>query len=429
MKASDVAIIIQNLVQFYSIKAGIDALINKGYIVDIYVPVFNDSTGMDDMFNATYSSLISLGYSPMRLLDNLKKYRILLEPYPIKTYEFKYKYRIKYEYAPIAAKPNLTYIPEENIYYDAILCTGDYEAEYLKAYSNTYVIGSLKYINFHKKLNIKNNKSILLYLPTYGNLSSIDNIINTINSLKQDYYIIAKFHHGTSFLKAEIDRINQLINVCDEFYDHTTQLSELLEKTKVVLTDNSGSIFESIYVQVPVAIYSDDTNKNKIGNFNTIQHMAVKSGFIPYTNNLSDIPEILKAAISEKYINKENELKKILFNDIKNPVDNFINVIEKYLSDNVNTNYKSIHDLLASNYKNNLELINKLNFSLNQERDITSKKEIEIKNLKNNINILENQISSKNKIIDYYRDGKLYKFANWLYKIYHTLIGKRNNYK
>lgn len=429
MKELDLAIVIQNLVQFYSIKAGIDALINKGYIVDIYVPIFNDSTGMDDMFNATYSSLISLGYSPMRLLDNSKKYKILLEPYPIKTYEFKYKYRIKYEYAPIAAKPNLTYIPEENIYYDAILCTGDYEAEYLKAYSNTYVIGNLKHINFHKKLNVKNNKPILLYLPTYGNLSSIDNILNTINSLKKDYYIITKFHHGTSFLKAEINRINQLINVCDEFYDHTTQLSELLEKTKVVLTDNSGSIFESIYVQVPVAIYSDDTNKNKIGNFNTIQHMAVENGFIPYTNNLSDIPKILKAAISEKYINKENELKKILFNDIKNPIDNFINVIEKYLSNNINNNYKSIHDLLVNDYKDNLELINKLNFSLNTQHDITSKKDIEINNLKENINKLESQISYKDKLINYYTEGKLYKFTNKLYKIYHKLIGKGNNYK
>lgn len=425
-----IAITIQNLVQFYSIKNGIDALIAKGYFVDIYVPKSEDTLGFKNMFNETYDALINLGYSPSRTVTNAKKYKILLEPYPMDDYiKFNFKYRIKYKYAPIAAKPKLTCNPESNIVYDAILCYGSYEANYLKAYTNTYIIGNLKYINFSRTVTSKNNKPILLYLPTYGNNSSIDNIIASLNSLKNEYYIITKLHHGTSFLNEEKDRIEKLKELSNEYYDHNTQLTDLLSQASIVLSDNSGSIFEAIYARVPLAIFSEDLNKNKIGEFNTTQYEIVKKGFVPYTNNPSDISQILKDALSKEYIEKQKKLKEILFHNSSDSIKDFVDVIELYLNDKINIANKSIHDVLVTNYLEKISIINKLNEIINNQKDIILNHNNNILNKNYELEHLKFILSQKEKMLSYYENGKLYKLSNSIYKKYHKFIGKGKKYE
>lgn len=432
-----IAITIQNLVQFYSMKNGIDALTAKGYLVDIFVPISEDSLGFGNMFNETYHSLVDIGYNPLRTVDKSKKYKILLEPYPMDDYiKFNFKYRIKYKYAPIAAKPKLTCNPENNIVYDAILCYGSYEANYLKAYANTYIIGNLKYINFSRSLSTKNNKQILLYLPTYGNNSSIDSVITSLKSLKNDYYIITKAHHGTSFLNEEKNRIEKLKDISDEYYDHNTQLTDLLSQASVVLSDNSGSIFEAIYATVPLAIFADDLNQNKIGDFNTTQYEIVKKEFVPYTNNPSDISKILKDALSEEYIEKQKKLKEMLFYNSSDPIKDFVDIIEIYLTDNIDITNKFIHDVLVTNYLEKITMINKLNAIianqknlLDNQNDIILNHNNSILNKNHELEHLKLILSQKEKILSYYENGKLYKLSKSIYKKYHRFIGKGKNYE
>ena len=346
--------------------------------------------------------------------------------------KFNFKYRIKYKYSLISAKPNLVYKPESNIYYDAILCYGPYEANYLKVYSKTELIGNLKYLNFEKKPNIINtDKKILLYLPTYGDVSSIDSILESLNKLKEKYYIITKFHHGTSFLKSENERIIELKQLVDEYYDHKTELVELLSNVDVVLSDNSGSIFEAIYAKVPVAIYSTDINKNKLKNFDTVQYKLVQEGYIPYSNNAYEIENILDQSLSETCIQKQNELRKSLFYLPEDPLNSFIKVIEKYLNDNINHDYKNLHDILIEDYNTKAITINHTQSALlNYENETIKlkdniekyKKELSEKNLL--ISIYEKTLANKNLIISYYEKGKLYKISKKIYKLYYKLNNK-----
>ena len=88
--------------------------------------------------------------------------------------------------------------------------------------------------------------------------------------------------------------------MADEWYDLNTSLSYLLSKSDVVLSDNSGAIFEALYNDVPVAIFAKNINK-KLGNFDTIQYDLVTSDIIPYTNNPDDIFKILSLSCSDKY--------------------------------------------------------------------------------------------------------------------------------
>ena len=423
MEKRDIAITIQNMVQFYSIKNGIDALLKKGYNVDIYIPQTTHESGIGDLYDDTYNTLINSNYVLKREADDNITYKILMEPYPMDIYlKINHKYRLKYKYAPIPAKPNLTCTASTNIYYDGIICYGDYDASYLKAYSNTYVIGNMKYIGFKRNPVLINNKPILLFLPTYGENSSIDKLIDELKKLKNNYYIIVKSHHGTSYLKNELYRINKLKEIVDEFYDHSTQLIDLLSKAHVVLSDNSGAIFEAIYAEVPIAIFSNDLNANKLNDFNTTQYDIVNEGYIPYTKEPSNIKQVLDEAMSDEYNEKIKEIKGKLFHISDDPVEEFVNVINLFMNDKINKKYKALHDLIVNSYANYSDLKNENN-QIKYEND-QIKKELQLSSQK--LEEFKKEIDQKDTIIYYYKTGKLYKLSNKIYNIYHKINKKRS---
>ena len=158
-----IAVTIQNYVQFYSIKRVIDKLITQGCIVDIFVPHARDTWGLKEMFDDIYAYLKKEGYN-VRRKPLKKKYKILLEPYPMEYYfSFNYDYRLKYNYGLNSPKPSVTYRDVDNFVYDAILSFSTYEAELLSRYTKTYVVGKPNYYDFKKEKNISKVKKTLLY--------------------------------------------------------------------------------------------------------------------------------------------------------------------------------------------------------------------------------------------------------------------------
>lgn len=163
MKNKYIAVTIQNYVQFYSIKNALDILIKDGVNVDFYVPFAKDDWGLKEMFDEIYDFLKKSGYN-VRRNPIKRKYKILLEPYPMEYYfSFNYEYRIKYNYGLNSPKPSLTYRDVDNFCYDAILSYSTYEAEELRTYTKTYVVGKPNYYNFKKKINKSSKKNIALF--------------------------------------------------------------------------------------------------------------------------------------------------------------------------------------------------------------------------------------------------------------------------
>ena len=172
-------------------------MIKKGYSVDIYCNDTDDNAGFKELFADIRKHMREKGYTVYECAQKIK-YKVLLEPYPTGI-NIKSKYKIKYRYGNISAKPNIVYIPKNFIIYDCILCAGDYDSNYLSVFSKTYKTANQKYVNFHKIKSKKYTKKVLLYLPTYGKESSIELIGDELKNLRKKYYIIAKIHHGTSF--------------------------------------------------------------------------------------------------------------------------------------------------------------------------------------------------------------------------------------
>lgn len=411
----NIAIVILNYIQFVNVKSAIDELINLGYNVDIYCERVETNDGFKELFEDNVNILINKGYKVYRNVLKKRKYKILLEPYP--SMEIDAKYKIKYRYGTISAKPDIVYgYPQNFVVYDAILCSGNYDANYLSVFSKTYITGNMKYIGFEKKKE-KRKKKVLLYLPTYGKCSSLDLIGDYLSNLRDKYYVVAKIHHGTSFLKDEIYRIDKIKNSVDEFYDLHKDLSELLAIADVVLTDNSGSIFEAIYTSTPVAVFSDDINQNKWGNFNTTQYELYKAGILPYTNKLEEIQSILKKAQSSKIRKLQNKWNNENFYHPDDQVADFVKVVKMYMNDEIDKRYFDFHTQFKKDYLNlvvnNNENIDNINNLKNEIVEL--KRQINIKD--GELNDAHQTITTLTNAINYYKTGKLYKLANKIYKL------------
>ena len=419
MKKNDVAVTIQNLVQFYSIKPGIDELIKRTISVTIFVPINRDDSGIGDLFDETYKVLktFSNKYDIKRKVNKNTYYKVLIEPYPMDIYfKFNFTYRIKFKYSLLSAKPNLVYDPESNIYYDLILCYSKYDADFLSVYAKTCIISPMKFVEFKKK-QMNTKKPVLLYLPTYGDVSSIEDILDSLQKLKSAYYIIIKLHHGTSSLKNEKERIDKVQLVADECVDHIMPLSELLSKSDVVLSDNSGAIFEAIYTKIPVAIYSKNINKNKIGNLDTTQYKLVKQDFLPYTDDAKKISEILSLAMSKKYQKKLSIISNFLFKRAPHPGEEFANIISEYLCDSIDYEYKAVHDILLNDFNNKKKYISDLEHDiLNKNQQIEELNKIASNN-KVEIDELKQRLFEANQQLYYYENGKLYRLCKKIYSI------------
>ncbi|NMA51097.1 MAG: hypothetical protein GX951_04530 [Mollicutes bacterium] len=418
----DVAVVFLNYIQYVSIVPTLEKLTSMGYKVDYYCLKDGDPIGFDIMFNDFKRMLRE---KQIKIYEKALKceYKVLLEPYPIEM-GIRYKYRIKYAYSLLSAKPNKVYFVRNLLLYDAILCFSKCSANYLSVFSKTFLMGNQKYGDIYRKKNNKNSKKVLLYLPTYGEESSINLIAKEFLKLKEKYYVISKVHHCTTYLKNEKEQLQKVKDGSDEFYNTNEDLGPLLSRADVVLTDNSGAIFEALYTNTPIAIIADDINKNKYYNFNTTQYELVQKGIIPYTNNPDDLLKIVAAAMSSKYYEAQKKWNKENFYHPKDKTKDSVSVIINYINDNIDERYQAMHDILKNEYYlykdsyDSLEIKEKeYNDKIESLKLDNDKIQIENNHLKEQLEIYKLDNDNLKEQLNYYKTGKLYKIANKIYRI------------
>ena len=368
-----IIIAFDDMVEFHALKNGIDALLKEGIETDLFIPPCD--IDRQPLLDETYNEIAKRGYSPIREIDESVKYKILLDPHA-RDYFFQpqminHEFRIRYKYSLISGKPSPIYSVPQNFAYDAILCYTKREAEILSAHTKTYLISPMRYKGFKKDPRRPAGKPVLLYAPTFGKASSIDTIGKAIQVLREDYYIIMKAHHLTQHADKENHRIDILKNNSDEYYDQTADLVELLKRADVMLSDNSGAIFEAIYAEVPVAVYHHESlNNRSYKRIDTFQHQLAQRGVLPYTFDAEEIGAVLKKAMENK---REQKAEKADFLPAKDVTKAFVDVMKLFLSqDRENSEYYAMHDIIRETYTQQLERIDsseKENFALKEEND------------------------------------------------------------
>ncbi|MBQ3320870.1 hypothetical protein IJG71_01945 [Candidatus Saccharibacteria bacterium] len=384
-KNNNIAIIFDDLTEFFVMRSAIDDMKKEKINVDIIVPYDSGYNGLPEH---TFKEIDRLGYHPLKDAPKNKEYKILLTPYPSLNIvnRTKFIYHLKYSYGPMSSKPNPVFLPEWKIDYDGIFSFNIYEPKFLEAYGTKYhIMPYWKFSNFKKKTT-KSKKPNLLFLPTFGkDISSIQLFTKgAIAEIKKHYHVISKAHHATHFNSDEDNSLSVLKELSDEFYDSSTSIVKLLETADIVLSDNSGAIFESIYADIPVALFCKNLNQRKLGRINTLQYELAQQDIIPYTNRAEEILPILKSI--KQYSKKQKDIKKQLFPNFKhNSPKEFTKVIKEYLDIDEDKDYrKAIHDLMIDERKDYKETIR------NHEAKID---ELE-KRLENQSSTIENLLNS-----------------------------------
>lgn len=147
--------------------------------------------------------------------------------------------------------------------FDYSLVAGEWRKKVLSKYVTTQKIicmGYPKYINYFKygvnkndvikELNISAKKDILLYLPTWGEWSSIKHFSEKIGMLKNEYFVITKPHHCTARLDSEKGNRMMLEKCSDLVLDGNYDFTKAISIGDIFICDAlSGSATETIYLK------------------------------------------------------------------------------------------------------------------------------------------------------------------------------------
>lgn len=416
MKIKRVAVVFQNNIQFESFINAVDIMINRGIIVDLFVPITYSNDGFNIMFDEFFKKISKSKYNIYREPTDFY-YDILFETYYIEQYKnLKRKYTIKYMYG-LTTKPEYSLSLNINYIFDAFLCYGDMDSICLQNYGKTFTIGNIKYLNSKiEEVEKKNKKKTILYLPTYSNCCSIEKIGNDILLLKKHYNIIVKPHHGTEYLtnSLETSRMEFLKRNFDKVYSSTDSLEEIMKKCDLVISDLSGAIFDAICLKKPVITFWEEVNY-KYGEFASLPIQLFEQGYFLTidSKNKHNLHNIVKKALSTNYCNKQNEVfNKVFCCNNSDSGKYFSNALDLIENGAIEDNYYLIHKQVKNEIDNLKNIQNEYNILTKKYNELNQKNEIlmqdhqllneklyysnqDIDNLKNEINLLYNSTSWK----------------------------------
>lgn len=410
-KRKKIAVSIQSEVQFFSVAPLLEELRREPYDVSILIDDYIEDEsgyaemGYSEMAKKTIDLIKEYGFAPQRLTSKKKNmlFDLCLMPYEDKT--IKAKRYIKYEYGTLNIKPNLTYVPALLEGFHGFLCQSKITYEMLKAYGATFPVENLRFCNRVSKRESRNGKKILLFAPTYNDLDELAELEKLISLLKKDYYVVIKGHHGTNYLKKNSEKKKAFELLADEYYDSRKNLSDLIIEADVCLFGNSSAIGEALYAKVPCAIFTKDLDYFKLDEIHTTQYKIVKGGFVPWTDKVEDILDIIKQALSADYRKKQNKLSDEIFpQSYRTGSEGYLKVIKYFLHDPIAEDYVMLHDyILKENYKSKKEEIDKL---ASRNKELVDK----IEGLEECVRRMTNKIEDDKK-------KKLYRIADKIYKI------------
>ncbi len=142
----------------------------------------------------------------------------------------------------------------------AICAYGDYAAARFAAHAPSFTIGNPRWDDWNRpdftvearaKLPaMVSDRPVLLYAPTWGDLSSLPYWMAEVAKLADKFTVLIKAHHNAA-------KDGQLGDVCNHPHIHDVghvDLMQALAVADVLLSDYSGAIFDAIMCERPVVL-------------------------------------------------------------------------------------------------------------------------------------------------------------------------------
>lgn len=239
------------------------------------------------------------------------------------------------------AGKELTQVRFSRVLSDAILAYGKPDAELFSLLSQAVIVGNPKFDDwFNNTLDQKKiaelsqklspEKKTILYLPTHGDLSSLDDLSDELQRLNDTYNVIVKLHYFTRWEEPEkADRLKRS-NLIIESDD--TDLLPLLKCADIALSDNSSAIFDAILADKPLLTtkllpqeYLDTEHKQPkefrrgtmgaLTYSGSIEQKLKHDGSIPTVNSASELRRGIENTLSSdsEYKKKRKKIREEIF--------------------------------------------------------------------------------------------------------------------
>ncbi|MTD26963.1 glycosyl transferase family 2 [Erwinia sp. J316] len=143
-----------------------------------------------------------------------------------------------------------------NAFYDLILCYGNHTRDKLNIAGCALTVGNPRFDDWHNRqydrqlvraLMRNKSKPLVLYAPTFGELCSIPYWAERLNALQQSCTLLVRLHHGTRLKSSEAASLQTMEKYFRKNIVNSLSSFALLEAADLVLTDNSGFIFDAIH--------------------------------------------------------------------------------------------------------------------------------------------------------------------------------------
>lgn len=228
---------------------------------------------------------------------------------------------------------------------DLCLTYGDYASKKISYFCPSVSIGNPRYDKWHNIINNtlpSQNKDVslkkILYAPTWGDLSSIDNYLNDIIALSENYVVMLKLHHNTDCLESYIKRKIDNRIYC---YGANDDILDLINESDIVISDYSGAIFDAVYFKKPIILLNKEIHYDNNGKIDSFSIEYARRSELGYEVNN---PEELFYAVQYVLNNKE------LFSSMHASLRN-----ELFLDNgrSIELAIKAIYDLHSGVYKIN----------------------------------------------------------------------------
>jgi len=209
---------------------------------------------------------------------------------------------------------------------DGRLAYGPYSNDILNFYGNSFSVGNPRFdVLFNGQADpeiqakiaetLSPDKKTVLYVPTYGKLSSFESFSSSIPELSERFNLIISGHHNTLLREKERSKVIEELGLANSA-DITPYYYDAAD---LVVSDYSGAIFDALLVQRPVVLFRPD-HGNKIGveNLTADSIEVAREGAIgPVVRSSSDIADCLEATLDNHVFAAANaELRKECFANV-----------------------------------------------------------------------------------------------------------------
>ena len=144
---------------------------------------------------------------------------------------------------------------------DLILAYGPYAAEKFGVFAPVREVGypqaALVKTQWRAPEKFKTGTRLrVLYAPTWGDLSSLDTVSAEVIALQKHHEVTVKLHHNT--IAREPERMAAFADHQHLLADPDQSLDAAILANDVIISDNSGAIFDAIFCQRPVVLANGD---------------------------------------------------------------------------------------------------------------------------------------------------------------------------